>query len=114
MAEQRQDTAPVRDAPNASVNRGIQMPAHEIRKAISHAITVGKLKDEDVWHNTDVFGPGGKVCQMLEFAGYDVSSAYKCSSVIKPRFTRADGVRDNLKEQQFRFLFAYDHIYSGI
>ena len=68
---------------------------------------------DDVWHNTDVFGPGGKVCQMLEFAGYDVSSAFKCSSVIKPRFVRADGVRDNLKEQQFRFLFAYDHIYRG-
>ncbi len=47
MAEQRQDTAPVRESPNASVNRGIQMPAHEIRKAISHAITVGKLKDEE-------------------------------------------------------------------
>ena len=38
------------------------------------------------------------------FAGYDVASGFKCSSIMKPRFARADGVRDNLKEQQFRFL----------
>lgn len=71
-----------------------------------------KVEYDDVWHNTDVM-LGQKVCQPLEFAGYDVASGYKCSSIVKPRFTKADGVRDNLKEQQFRFLFAYDHIVRG-
>lgn len=71
-----------------------------------------KVEYDDVWHNTDVM-LGAKTCQALEFAGYDVASGYKCSSIVKPRFTRADGVRDNLKEQQFRFLFAYDHIVRG-
>lgn len=71
-----------------------------------------KVEYDDVWHNTDVM-LGGKACQALEFAGYDVASGYKCSSLLKPRFSRADGVRDNLKEQQFRFLFAYDHIVRG-
>ena len=71
-----------------------------------------KVEYDDVWHNTDVM-LGQKVCQPLEFAGYDVASGYKCSSILKPRFTREGGVRDNLKEQQFRFLFAYDHIVRG-
>lgn len=73
---------------------------------------LGKVEYDDVWHNTDIM-VGGKVCQPLEFAGYDVASGFKCSSIMKPRFERADGVRDNLKEQQFRFLFAYDHIVRG-
>ena len=64
-----------------------------------------KYEFDDVWHNTDVM-VGAKACQMLEFAGYDVASAYKAMSVMKPRFQRADGVRDNLKEQQFRFALA--------
>ena len=64
-----------------------------------------KVEYDDVWHNTDVM-VGAKACQMLEFAGYDVASAYKAMSVMKPRFQRADGVRDNLKEQQFRFALA--------
>lgn len=64
-----------------------------------------KYEFDDVWHNTDVM-VGAKACQMLEFAGYDVASAYKAMSVMKPRITRADGVRDNLKEQQFRFALA--------
>ena len=71
-----------------------------------------KVEYDDVWHNTDIM-LGAKVAQPLEFAGYDVASGYKCSSIMKPRFARADGVRDNLKEQQFRFLFAYDHIVRG-
>ena len=73
---------------------------------------LAKVEYDDVWHNTDIM-VGGKVCQPLEFAGYDVASGFKCSSIMKPRFARADGVRDNLKEQQFRFLFAYDHIVRG-
>ena len=73
---------------------------------------LAKVEYDDVWHNIDIM-LGGKVVQPLEFAGYDVSSGYKCSSIMKPRFARADGVRDNLKEQQFRFLFAYDHIVRG-
>ena len=71
-----------------------------------------KFEYDDVWHNIDIM-MGAKVCQPLEFAGYDVASGYKASSVMKPRFTREDGKRDNLKEQQFRFLFAYDHIVRG-
>ena len=73
---------------------------------------LAKVEYDDVWHNIDIM-LGGKVVQPLEFAGYDVASGYKCSSIMKPRFARADGVRDNLKEQQFRFLFAYDHIVRG-
>lgn len=71
-----------------------------------------KVEYDDVWHNADVM-LGARACQALEFAGYDVASGYKCSSIVKPRFARADGTRDNLKEQQFRFLFAYDHIVRG-
>ncbi len=73
---------------------------------------LAKVEYDDVWHNTDIM-LGAKVCQPLEFAGYDVASGFKCSSILKPRFERADGKRDNLKEQQFRFLFAYDHIVRG-
>ena len=73
---------------------------------------LAKVEYDDVWHNTDIM-LGGKVAQPLEFAGYDVASGYKCSSIMKPRFARADGVRDNLKEQQFRFLVAHDHIVRG-
>lgn len=71
-----------------------------------------KIEYDDVWHNTDVM-LGARAVQPLEFAGYDVASGFKCSSIVKPRFERADGVRDNLKEQQFRFLFAYDHCVRG-
>ena len=73
---------------------------------------LAKVEYDDVWHNTDIM-LGARVCQPLEFAGYDVASGFKCSSILKPRFERADGRRDNLKEQQFRFLFAYDHIVRG-
>lgn len=69
---------------------------------------------DDVWHNTDVLIPGqAHAVQPLEFAGYDVASGFKRSSLVKPRFERADGKRDNLKEQQFRYLFAFDHIVTG-
>ena len=73
---------------------------------------LAKVEYDDVWHNTDIM-LGARVCQPLEFAGYDVASGFKCSSIIKPRFVREDGKRDNLKEQQFRFLFAFDHIVRG-
>ena len=62
---------------------------------------------DDVWHNVDVMLPGGKTAQPLEFAGYDVASAFKMASVMKPRFTNADGTRNNLTERQFRFLLGY-------
>lgn len=78
-------------------------------------LPVGAMTEyDDVWHNTDVLVPGHpKAVQPLEFAGYDVASGFKRSSLVKPRLVRADGARDNLKEQQFRFLFAYDHIVAG-
>lgn len=68
---------------------------------------------DDVWHNIDVFQPGVKgVFNPLEFAIYDVSSAYKAVSVMKPRILTVDPktgkeTRDNLKEVQFRFAMAY-------
>lgn len=70
-------------------------------------VPVGAIRQwDDVWHNFDVRLPGmTQVVQPLEFAGYDVASSYKCDSILKPRFTRLDGKRDNLKEQTFRFAF---------
>lgn len=62
---------------------------------------------DDVWHNVDIMLPTGKTAQPLEFAGYDVASAFKCASVVKPRFTSEDGSRRNLTEQQFRFLLGH-------
>ena len=68
---------------------------------------------DDVWHNIDVYAPGIKgVFQPLEFAGYDIASAFKMASLMKPRFYKIDEktgreMRDNLKEMQFRFLVAY-------
>jgi hypothetical protein len=78
-------------------------------------LPVGGIRQwDDVWHNFDVRLPGvAEVAQPLEFAGYDVASAYKCDSVMKPRFPRADGTRDNLKEQTFRFAFAAAHCVTG-
>ncbi len=68
---------------------------------------------DDVWHNVDVYAPGVKgIFQPLEFAIYDVASAYKAVSVMKPRMLTVDPktgkeVRDNLKEKQFRFAMGY-------
>lgn len=67
---------------------------------------------DDVWHNVDVFAPDQQgTFQPLEFAIYDVASAYKVVSAIKPRIKvmGKDGreVRDNLKEIQFRFAMQY-------
>ena len=68
---------------------------------------------DDVWHNIDVFAPGQTgVFQPLEFAIYDVSSAFKVVSAMKPRLLVRDPktgkeVRDNLKEIQFRFALQY-------
>lgn len=71
-----------------------------------------KYEFDDVWHNIDIM-LGGKAVQPLEFAGYDVASGFKALSCMKPRFQRADGVRDNLKEQQFRWALASLLIKTG-
>lgn len=69
-------------------------------------------QSDDVWHNFDVYAPGIKgVFQPLEFATYDVASAFKVGSLIKPRTLKVDPktgkeTRDNLKAQQFRFEVA--------
>ena len=78
-------------------------------------VPVGAIRQwDDVWHNFDVRLPDTRqVAQPLEFAGYDVASAYKCDSVMKPRFTRDDGRRDNLKEQTFRFAVGCAHCVTG-
>ncbi len=79
-------------------------------------VPVGGIRQwDDVWHNFDVRMPCyADVAQPLEFAGYDVASAYKCDSVMKPRFTRLDGKRDNLKEQTFRFAFGAAMCLTGL
>ena len=68
---------------------------------------------DDVWHNIDIMLPTGKTAQPLEFAGYDVASAFKCASLVKPRFTSEDGTRRNLTEQQFRFLLGFTLCVTG-
>ena len=101
-----------------AASRQGRMAAHKFLLDViktRRGLPVGAIRQwDDVWHNTDVRLPAtADVAQPLEFAGYDVASAYKCDSVIKPRFTRADGKRDNLKEQSFRFLFGYSHCVTG-
>ena len=99
----------------ASNRRGRKAAAAALLPVLTTRVglaVLAKVEYDDVWHNTDIM-LGARVCQPLEFAGYDVASGFKCSSIIKPRFERADGKRDNLKEQQFRFLFAFDHIVRG-
>ncbi len=69
-------------------------------------------QSDDVWHNIDVYAPGIQgVFQPLEFATYDTASAFKIGSLMKPRSKKIDPktgkeIRDNLKEQQFRFEVA--------
>lgn len=69
-------------------------------------------QSDDVWHNIDVYAPGIQgVFQPLEFATYDTASAFKLGSLMKPRNRKTDPktgkeIRDNLKEQQFRFEVA--------
>ena len=74
---------------------------------------VGEVYEaDDVWHNIDVFAPFAKgVFQPLEFAVYDVASAFKAASLMKPRLRLVDEKTgkekyDNLKEFQFRALVA--------
>jgi len=77
-------------------------------------LPVGSLfQADDVWHNIDVFAPGQSgTFQPLEFAIYDVASAFKVVSAMKPRLLVRDPktgkeIRDNLKEIQFRFALQY-------
>ncbi len=68
---------------------------------------------DDVWHNINVFAKGiNGTFQPLEFAFYDVASAYKFGSFMKPRtisYNITDGraKANNLTEFQFRSAFAY-------
>lgn len=47
MSEQTETAVPERERPSASMNKGIQMPAHEIRKAIAYAVSTGRVKSEE-------------------------------------------------------------------
>lgn len=72
---------------------------------------------DDVWHNINVWYLN-QLLQPLEFAGWDVGVGFKCASLMKPRFMKIDEKtgrvqHDNLKEQQFRFIFAYFHFQTG-
>lgn len=67
---------------------------------------------DDNWHNINVFAKGlAGTFQPLEFSCYDVASAFKSVSVIKPRQAEVDKDgevrRKNLTEQQFRFAMAH-------
>ncbi len=74
---------------------------------------------DDVWHNINVFAPGVKgLFQPLEFAFYDVASAFKMGSFMKPRFNRVDEKTgrvkgENLNEFQFRSALAFVCIRTG-
>lgn len=66
---------------------------------------------DDVWHNFKTVYRG-KLCQPLEFTGYDVASGYKFGSAIKPRTRSVDPKTgrwkgDNLTEFQFRTFVAW-------
>lgn len=96
--------------------RGQQYAAANIMSVLRSRVglAVGAVfQADDVWHNTDVFMAGLKGCfNPLEFAIYDVASAFKVVSAMKPRMLVRDEAtgkerRDNLKEQQFRFALAY-------
>lgn len=70
------------------------------------------VQSDDVWHNIDVFAKGVQgVFNPLEFAFYDVASAYKVVSAIKPRTQSLDAKgewkRDNLTEFQYRLAVAF-------
>lgn len=60
---------------------------------------------DDMWHD-DFVHWRGKAVRMLEFDALDVFSGCKFDWIIKPRFERADGTKDDLKEYQFRSLLA--------
>ena len=101
-----------------AVNRQGRRAAHRFLLPVLKSragLPVGAVTQwDDVWHNTDVLVAGSaKAVQPLEFAGYDYASGFKRASLVKPRLVRADGTRENLSEQMFRFLFAFDHIATG-
>lgn len=101
-----------------AANRQGRQAAHKFLLDVlksRRGVPVGAIRQwDDVWHNFDVRLPNSdKSAQPLEFAGYDVASAYKCDSIMKPRFTRLDGKRDNLKEQTFRFAVGHAHCVTG-
>jgi hypothetical protein len=60
---------------------------------------------DDMWHDNFVHWRG-KAVRVLEFDGLDVFSGAKMDWLMKPRFERADGTQDGLKEAQMRSLLA--------
>lgn len=95
----------------ASSRRGMKVARSFLKEVLRTrtGLPVGAVYQfDDVWHNIDILLPGQTApCQPLEFVGYDVASGFRSASLLKPRFPRADGTRDNLKEQDFRFLHAH-------
>lgn len=98
-------------------NRGGQFAASAYSLPVIRSrvgLPVGSVfQADDVWHNIDVFAPGQQgTFQPMEYAIYDVASAFKVVSAMKPRILTVDPktgkeVRDNLKEIQFRFAVQY-------
>ena len=60
---------------------------------------------DDLWHDNFVHWRG-KAVRVLEFDALDVFSGAKIDWLMKPRFERADGTFDGLKEAQMRSLLA--------
>lgn len=60
---------------------------------------------DDLYHDNFVIYKGHSV-RVLEFDALDVFSGYKLDWITKPRFERADGTFDGLKESQVRLLLA--------
>lgn len=84
------------------------------------SLPVGSIyQADDVWHNIMVYAPGSKgLFQPLEFAFYDVASAYKLGSFMKPRTYSYDektglAKANNLNEFQFRTALAFVCIDTG-
>ena len=98
-------------------NRGGQFAASAYSLPVIRSrvgLPVGSVfQADDVWHNIDVFAPGQQgTFQPMEYAIYDVASAFKVVSAMKPRVLTVDPktgkeTRDNLKEIQFRFAVQY-------
>ncbi len=88
--EQQATAIPAREKPSATV-RGIQMPAHEIRKAIAHAITVGRIKDEE---------QGETVFWLYSYAREDLLS-YKELAAAMVRRLGAEAPSENTIYQVF-------------
>ena len=90
--EEGVQAVPERERTSASVNKGIQMPAHEIRRAIAHAITVGKIKSEE---------DGETVFWLYSFAREETLSYKELAAEMARRLSAQRAPSDNTIYQVF-------------